>query len=323
VSRMLIQSKAATMINPDRKVGLGDLIENKLSGQLDDPKAIDKWDPFIRYNICLFEAMSGLKMQPNGTDSASLLIGDATLVRIHAIKNIKIIEKQLLSVESWGETQRKDRTDEIVVQMAPQKPFWNTILNLQPHRHARTNELIELTVALAAICSIRFKHALNVPRPAMFSGRLQPIVPTPEHGSLPSGHATEAFAVVELMKRLLEKSARNDTRIEQLERLATRIAENRVVAGVHYPMDSAAGWTLGHAVAAYMQRLSCKTVIKGVYFNAAEFQPVAADSAAADFFLNDVPNLISDGTDASLELEATVSSAVLEKLWGEAKKEWQ
>ena len=88
-------------------------------------------------------------------------------------------------------------------------------------------------------------------------------------------------------------------------------------------MDSAAGWTLGYAVAAYMQRLAVKTPINGVYFNAAEFQPVLDDSAGADFFLSDKPEMINDNSADALKTEATLNSSVINKLWVEAQKEWQ
>jgi hypothetical protein len=77
----------------------------------------------------------------------------------------------------------------------------------------------------------------------------QPIIPTPLHGSLPSGHATEAFMVVHLLEQLLPQGARHR---DQLQRLAARTSINRTVAGVHFPVDSLAGQLLGQTLGEYL-----------------------------------------------------------------------
>src|SRR5205814_8691547 len=85
------------------------------------------------------------------------------------------------------------------------------------------------------------------------SSRVHPVIRTPAHGSLPSGHATIAFFVSCLLSSLL-KLTPGDTGLKgakwrQLFRLAHRIAQSRVVAGVHFPMDSLAGRMLGETLA--------------------------------------------------------------------------
>ena len=75
------------------------------------------------------------------------------------------------------------------------------------------------------------------------------MIPTPGHGSWPSGHSTEAFAVATLLEAFMDQTrpGKNDGQNSrtQLQRLAARIAVNRTVAGVHYPVDSAVGRLLG------------------------------------------------------------------------------
>lgn len=76
------------------------------------------------------------------------------------------------------------------------------------------------------------------------------MVDVPGHFSWPSGHATQAFMVAELLTALL---LRADTQSgeswfemqQQLWRQAERIATNRVVAGLHFPIDNDAGCLLG------------------------------------------------------------------------------
>jgi hypothetical protein len=91
----------------------------------------------------------------------------------------------------------------------------------------------------------------------LFSPQIQPIIQTPTHGAFPSGHATEAHIVATVLTHLLAAAdhpkdpafARRsvEAAIAQTQhyRLAARIAINRTVAGVHYPVDSAAGAVLG------------------------------------------------------------------------------
>jgi hypothetical protein len=84
---------------------------------------------------------------------------------------------------------------------------------------------------------------------------------TPGHASLPSGHATEAFMVAYLLWRLRRTvDSTNDHRwCEQLMRQAARVAINRTVAGVHFPVDSAAGQALGLILGRYFV-LRCTNV---------------------------------------------------------------
>jgi hypothetical protein len=51
---------------------------------------------------------------------------------------------------------------------------------------------------------------------------------------------------------MLPATAYFDWMREQLFRQAARIATNRVIAGVHFPVDSVAGRLLGHSIAEYI-----------------------------------------------------------------------
>jgi hypothetical protein len=76
------------------------------------------------------------------------------------------------------------------------------------------------------------------------------MIQTPGHGSLPAGHAVESFMFATVLAELaagLEKQLYTSSRPlrEQLMKMAARISVNRVVAGVHFPVDLAAGMVLG------------------------------------------------------------------------------
>ena len=125
---------------------------------------------------------------------------------------------------------------------------------LHPERSAKTIELINVILGLASVVAQRFKHSLCVRRPHEYSAQVQPIIQTPGHGSLPSGHATEAFAVAWLLLRLLSSKPGLNAPpgfVQQLMAQAARIAINRTVAGLHFPVDSLAGQLLGLSIAEY------------------------------------------------------------------------
>jgi hypothetical protein len=88
------------------------------------------------------------------------------------------------------------------------------------------------------------------------------MIPTPGHGALPSGHATEAFAVARVLLALA--GGRFGGQLdEMLMRQAARIAINRTIAGVHFPVDSAAGQMLGLSIADYLLRRAGVSEVRG------------------------------------------------------------
>ena len=79
-------------------------------------------------------------------------------------------------------------------------------------------------------------------RPAQVLPEIDPVIEVPWHQSYPSGHATQSEALYLLFASWYPE------RTEEFKALAHRIAENREVAGVHYPSDSAAGQSLADQV---------------------------------------------------------------------------
>lgn len=75
-------------------------------------------------------------------------------------------------------------------------------------------------------------HCCKLDPPEMFA---RPDRRYPGHASYPSGHAAQAYAVALLYQHMFEGAKTG------LLDAAARVAENRVVAGVHFPSDSEAG----------------------------------------------------------------------------------
>src|SRR5690606_41989912 len=108
---------------------------------------------------------------------------------------------------------------------------------------------------------------------------------------------------------------------EQLQRLAARIAVNRTVAGLHYPVDSAAGRALGTLLGEFIVARATGGKLHARGFNAALFRE--ADGAPKDFSLNDPMNHAS-GYPYTREprARAVAAAPLLGWLWEEAVKEW-
>ena len=136
--------------------------------------------------------------------------------------------------------EREDRLPEILSQANDFTAFFDSITGLDTLEAPITREVLVTAWDVATHLVMRLKHELAEQRPAVRSSLICPVIATPGHGSLPSGHATIAALMSGLLSDLLVYEATHPRRF-QLDALARRIAFNRVVAGVHFQMDSAAG----------------------------------------------------------------------------------
>jgi membrane-associated phospholipid phosphatase len=164
---------------------------------------------------------------------------------------------------------RADRMTEILSQSDGFSAFFAAQMPYGLNRRPYTVHLIGALYDTVIGVEQRMKHLCSVPRPVDLSPQIQPVIATPGHSAYPSGHATEAFAhatilaalhlsattpaeglIEALLARLspAAESAPVTDPVILLFRLAARIADNRTVAGVHYPVDSAHGGLLGLAV---------------------------------------------------------------------------
>jgi hypothetical protein len=148
--------------------------------------------------------------------------------------------------------EREDRMAEILSQMNDLWPFFESITGVSLDRAPRTAELLAATHDFLLYPLMHLKQDVALMRPVQASSLVVPLIPTPGHGSMPSGHATQAAFTSELLHILLyarRSDPSSERRSQQLDRLARRIAFNRVVAGVHFPVDSLVGYRLGTQMA--------------------------------------------------------------------------
>src|SRR5262249_29671716 len=88
------------------------------------------------------------------------------------------------------------------------------------------------------------KEHWNRPRPFVANDRVKPVAKMDIEGSYPSGHSTRAMFFAEVLASIYREKR------EALLERGREIGWDRVLAGVHYPSDVAAGRVLGQALAA-------------------------------------------------------------------------
>nr|WP_246408194.1 phosphatase PAP2 family protein [Microvirga lupini] len=213
--------------------------------------------------------------------------------------------------------------------------FLSSIAQLHPDRTPHTLELLAAVLRLALFVHLRLKQGLACRRPLEYSPQIQPMIATPAHGALPSGHAAEAFAAALVLWNVMRAEARPgydsaDWRT-QLLRLASRIAVNRTVAGVHFPVDSAAGAVLGLTLGHYLvKRCSGATGYRAWRFEGPKY-PEDADFTWHDLYDVTAENLSSMQGASAYSVEYAANDQVIDPqhksyvltwLWDKAKAEW-
>lgn len=215
--------------------------------------------------------------------------------------------------------EREDRLPEILSQAPDIWPFFESITGVQLSQAPRFAELLAVGNDWAMHLLMSLKHAMAARRPYQQSTLVMPVISTPGHGALPSGHATMAAFTSELLYILLYRSVAgpgaHPDRPDHLDRLARRISFNRVVAGVHFPVDSQVGYALGTQLARLMHALAGNTADKPAPM-------LAADVMKAPYGLEELTADSKSGRPvASLGTYALREVPTLKLLWQQAAGE--
>ncbi|WP_229801253.1 phosphatase PAP2 family protein [Tateyamaria omphalii] len=218
--------------------------------------------------------------------------------------------------------QRGDRAAEIVAQTGGVTEFFAPIIALPAARSKHLIELLQFVQHLAGLCSMPVKHALACRRPDELDSRLVPLIPTPSHGSLPSGHATQAAALSTVLVALLEAADTGISHVaerrDMIHATGHRIAVNRTVAGVHYPIDSAAGFTIGINVGRIVAALGQNADAELLKFS---FDPNDTAAQGSDFLLRDAKALF-DPTSATPIAGVSMERATVAAPSADSKFAW-
>ena len=309
---------------------------NKLP-PLGQPMLMRRWSAPVRATLIEFELVSNLyfcvEPDPDDKEPSKPQLGRAVLYhqsrtpqpgKPDSLVSTEIVsmrrpdravfEKQLALVDSLASA-RDTRGPEILSQIAPPIGYFASIANLHSERTPKTLELLALAQHFAYIVEMQFKHALACPRPIEYSAMIQPIIETPAHGSLPSGHATESYLAAGVLGALVPGFGEGDPR-RALRRLAHRIATNRVVAGLHFPVDTIAGRLLGDTLATYFVGMC-----EGRSWDTASFDGTKLASPTAEPGADDEAPYPSC-TSASAQPPYATKHPILAELWQAAQHEW-
>lgn len=219
-------------------------------------EALWRWSPDSRVKTIACQVIQRFQVHDRALWLTAPLVGakgaQAQAVMLYPLPP-KLTPKQLedqIDKVLRAASEREDRLPEILAQAPDFQPFFESITGIGLDRAPRLSELIAVMQGAAVHLVMLLKHEQGAKRPVEASSRVMPVIATPGHGSLPSGHGTMAALTSELLFLLLYRGrSGHEQRAIHLDRLARRIAFNRVVSGVHFPADSKAGYALGTLLA--------------------------------------------------------------------------
>jgi len=249
--------------------------------------------------------------------------------------DIKVFEKQLKYLKTHANL-RAERQAEIVAQVGNLVSFFASLGFLHQERSKWSLLLLEAVQRLTAVLEYRVKHHFSSPRPINYAPQVYPSIQTPSHSSFPSGHATESFAIATVLHALMNpgyvpgkgvidalmNKDSNGKIVPGLDlpfKVAARIAENRTVAGVHFPVDSLAGAIMGIAIGDLI-------VAHCTGQDTVEWK-VYGDRWDADFDIGILGVVLGSKTgavkkDSAVNVRLVRSSDILANIWKTAQNEW-
>lgn len=228
------------------------------------------------------------------------------------VPTVEVLGKQMKYLRAYADL-REDRVTEIMLQSDEINSSFAAVRPFDLPNRGKTAEILDLVQSVAVMLEMQVKHACRLPRPVEFSDKVQPLLETPTHSTFPSGHATESFAIAATLAMLEynefpELALQNE---RQVFYMAHRIAVNRTVAGVHYPVDSGAGAALGCAIA-------CAVAAMATDEKAQKFTSKGTDEADFDFTRETMKPIC-----ASKDVTAkNCFNSALAQMWEDAEHEW-
>ncbi len=234
--------------------------------------------------------------------------------------SVGFFEAQLTWLRAYSDL-RGDRIAEINVQTGDVLSFFGAVAYLNDGRRKKTLELLYAVYRLVYRLEHSVKHLCRSARPIDLSNEVQPIIQTPAHSAYPSGHATESFAFATILHHLMEgKGARDGFRgaeTPMLYRLASRIAVNRTVAGVHFPVDTLAGGSLGCAIGDALAGLVIGAEPISGTLDPTKGGPMAASE---DFNISMIAEIVPE---PPKKTRKKTKAPIFAELWAAAAKEWE
>jgi acid phosphatase (class A) len=151
----------------------------------------------------------------------------------------KNIDQELVRVVDAA-PERESRFAEIIQQHTAEGAisYWEGMLMLEPSYAPATCLLIRSARRIGEHVGMCLKNEFRFPRPSQLCPAVVPMIDPPAHPSFPSGHALQGRLISLVLKDVRGALPQAN---ELLDELAERVALNRIIAGLHYPLDNKAG----------------------------------------------------------------------------------
>lgn len=168
---------------------------------------------------------------------------------------IKLSPALLDIIDAAGE--REDRFAEILHQRDAEGciTYWMGMLGIESGKHPHTYELIRVARKLGEMIVMCLKADIDAARPSQICPAIVPAFDPPRTAAYPAGHALQSYLRSYLLLRVMPgmetQSRRPKTWKETHEglfALARRVADNRVIAGVHFNIDNEAGFLIAKEI---------------------------------------------------------------------------
>lgn len=145
------------------------------------------------------------------------------------------IAQEISELVALGRTHRHQRVGEIRDQDTKFHDYFAQLMMITPYSHPDTFTLFKMGARVGEVLMTVYKREHERPRPQQFEPRLIPLLDLPGHSSYPSGHALISRLIALCLAELVANYR------DSLMALSNRIGQNREIAGLHFPSDTAAG----------------------------------------------------------------------------------
>ncbi len=288
-----------------------------------DETYLDMLRPPSQALVLECELKDCFSVSPTGAAGQALLKLNADSICIVHRPNNVYFQSQLDWLRAYADL-RGDRLAEIYEQVDDLLSFFGGLCFLDNGRRKYTLMLLDVVQRVTIHVETLVKYHCRQARPIDYAMEVQPMIQTPDHSSFPSGHAMEAFAIATVLHRLTTGEGPKhgvDNRALPF-RLAQRIAANRTVAGVHFPVDSWAGAHVGCLVGEAVYAIANShsgapmSMVTGDFPQITDNKKTWPDTDARDFLLSKFP------APHTVSGYNVAQNKVVAEIWGKAKAEW-
>jgi hypothetical protein len=175
--------------------------------------------------------------------------------------------------------EREDRFSEIIDQDDADGAlnYWQGMLKIDPARHPNTYLLLRVARRIGEHVVMCLKGFFAAPRPPQLCPAIEPMIDPPVTPSYPAGHALQAHLASYLLAYCLPNLPGQPNPLPAVNTLARpgpqgsgplfdlawRVSENRIVAGIHYPIDIEAGIVVAIECFKDLQQVGSVTALMG------------------------------------------------------------